>query len=467
MKKGESPDFTAKWWKGSQPKGLKTAGGLETALGNYESAKKALDSSREEKDAKAAETALGKVDAAVNAVIAEARKASKTKEDEMALTVICLEKLEKMENAERRWIEEHTGEEDDGMFSDPEVYHQYLITVLKRLRSSGEMNFGFVLGKKAEDHRLALHKSKSAKSLASNLTKETGLRQFTFGVARPDEDRAGMLVLTLEGRQLPGMGKKGARMLKKFKPLPFTKLALVVDGKEVEDLLDPDDTDVDVADDEDQPSGYDATALTHALAELVRRIQGVTDAALKGDLGRMATQANALLRSNNLPEASQRLDELRTALDRAGVPAAAGATGGNPAGAGGASTVAYAKSRLAWIAARKKVENEIDKLRSEIVTTYKDDGIADQLESSYRARVAPVLAALDESLADKLDEATNATDAAVRAGLVAEAKAIMQRYQSYLGSESLIKDLDDNPFVPLTIQQTISATLSALEKAVH
>ena len=76
----------------------------------------------------------------------------------------------------------------------------------------------------------------------------------------------------LEGRQLPGMGKKGARMLKKFKPLPFTKLALIVDGQEVADLDDPEDTDVDVGDDEDQPSAYDATALTRALAELVRRL---------------------------------------------------------------------------------------------------------------------------------------------------------------------------------------------------
>lgn len=464
MKKGETPEFTVKWWKASQPKGLKSAGGLESALKDYETAKSKLDSTGEEAEAKTANAALDGLDKAVKAVIAEAAKA---KSEEMTLTADCLKKFDRLYGGERKWIEEHTEESDDGMFSDPEVYHQYLITVLKRLRSSGEMNFGFVLGKKAEEHRLALHKSKSPKALASNLAKETGLHAFTFGVARPDEERAGMLVLTLEGRQLPGMGKKGARMLKKFKPLPFTKMALMVDGKEVEDLADPDDTDVDVGDDEDQPSGYDATALTRALAELVRRIQGVTDAALKADLGRMATQANALLRGNNLPEASQRIDQLRAALDRAGVPAGNGADGAAGT-AGGASTVTYAKSRLAWLAARKKVESEIDKLRGEIVNTYNNmDGIVDKLEASYRDRVAPVLVALDESLADKLDAATNATDSTVRAGLVAEAKAIMQRYQSYLSSEPLIKDLDDNPFVPLAIQQTVSATLAALEKAVH
>ncbi|HET8995252.1 MAG TPA: hypothetical protein VFN42_01155 [Acetobacteraceae bacterium] len=464
MKKGETPEFTVKWWKGSQPKGLKSAGGLESALKDYETAKGKLESSGEDTDADAASKAMDDIIRAVKAVITEA---SKTKSDEMTATTDCLKKFDRLYAAERKWIEEHTEASDDNAFGDPEVYHVYLLTMLKRLRSSGEMNFGFVLGKKPEDHRLALHKSKSSKGLANILVKQTGIHQMTWGIARPDEERGGLLVLTLEGRVLPGMAKKAGRMLKKFKPLPFKKLALVVDGKEeLEDL-----EAADVADDDDddlempagtQQDGRDATALTRELAELAKRIQGVSDAGLKGDLARMATQANALLRSNNLPEAGQRIDELRAALDQA-----PGNTQPGNGASGGASTVAYAKSRLAWLAARKKVEGEIDKLRSEIVATYKDDGIADQLESSFRTRVAPVLETLDESLADKLDEVANTTDATARAELVTEAKAIMQRYQSYLSSETLIADLDDNPFSPLTIQQTISATLSALEKAVH
>ena len=469
MKKGETPQFSVRWWKGSQPKGLKSASGLESALKDYETAKGKLESTGEDTDAKVAYTALSGIDKAVKPVVAEA---SKAKSDEMTATVDCLKKFDRLYAAERNWIEEHTEASDDGAFGDPEVYHAYLLTMLKRLRSSGEMNFGFVLGKKPEDHRLALHKSKSSKGLANILVKQTGIHQMTWGIARPDEERGGLLVLTLEGRVLPGMGKKAGRMLKKFKPLPFKKLALVVDGKEeLEDLEAPDDG----IDDDDlettgetQQDGRDGQALTRELAELVRRIQGVTDPALKGDLARMATQANALLRSNNLLEARQRIDELRSGLDQAPANPQPGNGAGNAGNAGGgASTVTYAKSRLAWLAARKKVESEIDKLRSEIVATYKDDGIADQLELTFRSRVAPVLTSLDESLADTLDEVANATDPTQRARLVAEAKAIMQRYQGYLSSESLIADLDNNPFVPLSIQQTISATLSALDKAVH
>lgn len=453
MKKGEKPEFSAKWWKDSQPKGLKSAAKLESALKDYETARHKLESSGSGEDADDATAALKEIDIAAKAVIAEAKKAKNA--PEMDFTVACLDKLDT-----KKEQDEVDGLVEDGMFSDPEVYHHYLITALKRLKTAGEMNFGFVLGKKAEQHRIALKKNKSGKALASMVANETGMRQMTWGTAKPDPDEGnGAMLLTLEGKQLAGLAKKGERMLKKFKPLPFTKIRLFVEGKEVQDLADPDDTDTD-----DEEATLDPAALARELAELIRRIQGVGDAALKGELARTATQANALLRSNNLPEAEAKLGELRTALENA----SAGTTGGNGTGnGGGASTVTYAKSRLAWIAARKKIESEIEKLRAEIVSTYQAEGIAGEIETSYRGRVAPVLEALDESLADKLDEATNATDATVRAGLVAEAKEIMQRYQTYLSSEPLIGDLDDNPFVPLAIRQTISATLGALEKAVH
>jgi hypothetical protein len=324
MRKGETPDFTVRWWKGSQPKDLPSAGKLESALKNYEGAKSKLDSSREEPDAKAADKALtGVVDAAQD-VITEADKKSKTKGDEMSLTAECLKKFKPMSNAERKWIEEHTGEEDDGMFSDPDVYRHYLLTALKALKVKGEMNFALVLGKKAEDHRLALHKTKGSKQLKGNLTNETGLRAATCGTARTDEDPNSeddesedkhVIFLQLQEKALPGMARKTTRMLKKFKIKKFKQVVLMdASGTVLEDEVDATDTDTDEVE-------IDAGALTKALAELAHRIQGVTDPARKAELARMATQANALLKSNNLPEAAERIEELRTALDQTGVPA--------------------------------------------------------------------------------------------------------------------------------------------------
>jgi hypothetical protein len=54
------------------------------------------------------------------------------------------------------------------------------------------------------------------------------------------------------------MKKKGERMLKKFKPLPFIKLSVMADGQELEDVVDPDDTDTDEPDAADQVNGSGA-----------------------------------------------------------------------------------------------------------------------------------------------------------------------------------------------------------------
>ncbi|HEX5327810.1 MAG TPA: hypothetical protein VFW75_14165, partial [Acetobacteraceae bacterium] len=273
VKKGEQPEVSAKWWKGSQPKGLKSASKLEDALKSYEDAKKKLETGGEADAAKAAKDALGGIESAVDAVIAEASKDKKN--PEMGFTVDALKKFDRAYGAEHAWIEQHAEQDDENVFGDPEAYHTYLIAGMKKLRSGGEMNFGLVLGKKAEEHRLAVHRSKGAKALANTLIKETGFHAMTFGVAVADEDRADVLRLMLEGRQLPGMGKKGERMFKKFKPLPFKKIALYVDGQEVEDLPDSEDTDVDEPDDDAASSGLDAAALTRELAELIRRVAAV------------------------------------------------------------------------------------------------------------------------------------------------------------------------------------------------
>jgi hypothetical protein len=113
------------------------------------------------------------------------------------------------------------------------------------------------------------------------------------------------------------------------------------------------------------------------------------------------------------------------------------------------------------------VIGDIEKLKAEIVATYEEDGIGPDLASSYAKTVQPVIDAFDVELADKLDAAVNATDPAQRGELVKEARSLMERYQKFLDGEPLIGDLDDNPFIPLSIHATISATLAALSKTVH
>ena len=367
-----------------------------------------------------------------------------------------------------------------GMFSDPDVYHEYLLKSLKRLRSAGQMNFGVVLGKKAEDHRLAVNKAKGGKGLAGMLARETGLHAMSFGVAltpkaageveseqqegeSQDDDggmgdeRSSVLILQLEGRQLPGLKKKLTKMLKKFKPLPFKSVKLMVDGKEAEDIDDPEDTDL------DDEVALDLTALTRALAALVGQIKGLTDAARKGDLARLATQAGALLRSGNLAGAETAIDALRDALASSTTTSTETTTSGDDS----KRSESYGRAGRAWIGTRGRVQTDIEKLRAALVTTYQDDGIADEIESRFNTRVAKVMEGLDATLADTLAAASDATDPNVRAERVSEAQAILARCQEFIDSEPLLDDLDANPFVPLQIRKTVTATLSALERAVH
>ena len=78
-----------------------------------------------------------------------------------------------------------------------------------------------------------------------------------------------------------------------------------------------------------------------------------------------------------------------------------------------------------------------------------------------------MLESLDESLADKLDEATNTEDPEQRSRRVGEAREIIERYGAFLANDPIIADLDANPFVPLAIQQTVATTLATLAKTVR
>ena len=175
---------------------------------------------------------------------------------------------------------------------------------------------------------------------------------------------------------------------------------------------------------------------------------------------KFATDANVNMKTNNLTYAAAAISQLAKALDAAPPPPPSGAAGKN------AGAVVYAKSRMAWIATQQKVKSDIEKLRAELLATYKDESAVSQIEKSYQFVVTSLLATIDDSLADKLDEVTNATDAETRSKLIAEARGIMNRYQT-AAANPIVADLDNNPFVPLSIQKTLTATLAGLSAAIR
>jgi hypothetical protein len=200
-----------------------------------------------------------------------------------------------------------------------------------------------------------------------------------------------------------------------------------------------------------------AAALEAKLKALIPRIgpAGATNPELLAQLKKFATDANVNIKTGNLVYANVAITQLATALDKVGTATAP--TGG---------AVAYGKARLIWTATHQKVVADIEKLRAELVATYQAEGLAGDVEKRYSAVVAPLMDTLDDSLADKLDEVTNATDPALRTQLVAEAREIITRYTGVL-SNPVVADLDTNPFVPMSIQKTLSATLTGLSAAVR
>jgi hypothetical protein len=316
---------------------------------------------------------------------------------------------------------------------------------------------------------LLLDKVKAPKSVEKDLAKQfPSARNTRWGTAHVDLELDPKEVRFTVNKPAPGIARK---LVKTVKGTGFTKVVIVLedDGSILEQAGEEEAPATTAAAPQPAPAAApappqdNAAALGQALAELIKRIPAAAPA-LKARLAQLATEANTNLKAGKLPEAAASITALRQAFDSFSQPATPPAP--PPAPAAGGGQTAYAKSRQAWLAARKKIETDLEKLRSEIVATYQEDGSAPELDKRYRDRVAPLLATFDERLADKLGEATTATDPAQHSKLVAEARGIIGEYQTYLDGEPLIGDLDANPFVPLTIKATIGATLAAVSKAV-
>jgi hypothetical protein len=232
------------------------------------------------------------------------------------------------------------------------------------------------------------------------------------------------------------------------------------------------------------PATPDPAALTARLTAVVKQLMPIiaADPTQRDAVRAIVAQAQAGLKSGDLETASVHVDTLHALLDGTGAPAGtdpaaapaatASATAAPPpaatasaplAGNGAAAT--YAKSRMVWLAARKKVDGDIGKLHDEFMAVFKDHSKADDLGTAFRSRVGSVMDRLDENLAHKLDEIATNTDPGQHAKLVQEAQGLLQGYEAYLANEPLIATLDSNPFTPLAIQKTMTATLTALGKA--
>jgi hypothetical protein len=453
MKKGDVAEFSAKWWRTSQPKDLSSAGKLDKALKAYESSQSKLKSAASPEAQKEALEALDDVETAVRSVIAEAKRVKGN--PELALTADILGKMDfaaerkAAETAVKKGADEDEDENEGGL-SDPDTFKLALRKGLHKLEN-GRLNFGFVAGKKAIHHRLVLSRTKGPQGLAAAAARELRLTAFTFGVARSSEERPDTILLYLGGKQLPGLAKKGTRMLKAFKPQPFGQIALFVDGNEVQDILDEADEDTDdAAPESDADTAPTAGQLRAAMERLTPALRQAMAASPNGreTLMSLTKQFVTLLNNNKIADAARILQQLTESLGQA-------SSGAAPNGA-----VAFGKLRLEWDTTKKSVAGDIARLKSNAAQAFDGDSLLDALDT-----LDEVIARFNEGLGDRLDDIDNAADSGARKQAAQAATSIADSYLTYVDSDPLIGLIEINPLAPITVAAPLETTLTKIRDA--
>jgi hypothetical protein len=278
-----------------------------------------------------------------------------------------------------------------------------------------------------------------------------------------------------------------------------------------------------------QAAKPDALDLRKQLEALAKRIPEAAagDAKRNSELMKLAREAQVNIATNNLAYATTSLEQLRNAIERKAAPAtppadpqktlaflqrlkllilkaangdaaleaqwmamadaAEAQLSGGDAAAGSAgvealriamlpavtrmqdeakSTGAYTSSGKKWLEMRQTVEDEMERLRLSIAGAYQGDPALPAIEKAFRERTAPVLRTLNADLATKLEAAGKATKPEERQKLVDEAHGIIDGYKQY-AADPFLADLDNNPFVPLSLRASLTATLAELAGAIH
>jgi hypothetical protein len=156
------------------------------------------------------------------------------------------------------------------------------------------------------------------------------------------------------------------------------------------------------------------------------------------------------------------MDEV-SALLASAVRAAAGSA---PKRAG-PSRVAISQSRLVWDKTRKGASNEMARLVKAIVDDVELQGHPEYATFKTKVLTLPaMLEPYDEKLFGVLDDVNAATDPEERARHLARCRETLQGYRAALAANRTLAQLDDNPFVPVSVFATLQKSLDAMAKLV-
>lgn len=121
---------------------------------------------------------------------------------------------------------------------------------------------------------------------------------------------------------------------------------------------------------------------------------------------------------------------------------------------GGGSLIAYRSSLLAFAGAKSRVAGQIDTLARTLATTLPE-----------RAKLARDLAAelqdLNDEIGDTIDAALNAA-AEQRSMHNPAIRRAISGYLDFLATDELVRKVDGNPLVPVSVRATLSDALQAI-----
>ncbi len=126
-----------------------------------------------------------------------------------------------------------------------------------------------------------------------------------------------------------------------------------------------------------------------------------------------------------------------------------------------AAGVRLAKGVLLWNETRRYVVGQINVLQQAIVKDMQDDPELDDIIANL-SNLDVVLEHLDDRLTEKLGEMQSESDTAAKGRLTDQAKGIIKDMQSYVSTDALMADIDDNGFVQTAIKPRVEQTLAVI-----
>ena len=123
------------------------------------------------------------------------------------------------------------------------------------------------------------------------------------------------------------------------------------------------------------------------------------------------------------------------------------------------------KARQVWHGTLRKLDAELAKLRAGIKDHYDGHpGLAD-IEAMTAGSLGAILEELDTTLADQFDRYANAAPAE-QADIAAAIRTTLDRHRAFVARSPLLQEIDDNPFVAISVRKPLDAALSTLSRSI-